>query len=97
MKMEHKMQFLSTIINEQESGADGWDAIAKKMNRYLFEKKVWKDEEFFFDGIDCEWFFSHCFYRLLSAKNSMFDRPLNVELWPYIKLAQLSRSEEPLV
>ncbi|CAI4384417.1 BDH_1b_G0025740.mRNA.1.CDS.1 [Saccharomyces cerevisiae] len=54
--MEHKMQFLSTIINEQESGANGWDEIARKMNRYLFEKKVWNNEEFFYDGIDCEWF-----------------------------------------
>ncbi|CAI4420149.1 CEL_1a_G0013720.mRNA.1.CDS.1 [Saccharomyces cerevisiae] len=39
VKMEHKMQFLSTIINEQESGANGWDEIARKINRYLFEKK----------------------------------------------------------
>ncbi|CAI4589753.1 AQG_2a_G0031570.mRNA.1.CDS.1 [Saccharomyces cerevisiae] len=71
MSMEHKMQFLSTIINEQESGANGWDEIARKMNRYLFEKKVWNNEEFFYDGIDCEWFFSHFFYRVLSAKKSM--------------------------
>ncbi|CAI4610592.1 AMH_1a_G0039000.mRNA.1.CDS.1 [Saccharomyces cerevisiae] len=97
VKMEHKMQFLSTIINEQESGANGWDEIARKMNRYLFEKKVWNNEEFFFDGIDCEWFFSHFFYRLLSAKKSMWPLPLNVELWPYIKEAQLSRSEVLLV
>ncbi|CAI4296986.1 BAD_collapsed_G0006640.mRNA.1.CDS.1 [Saccharomyces cerevisiae] len=97
VKMEHKMQFLSTIINEQESGANGWDEIAKKMNRYLFEKKVWNNEEFFFDGIDCEWFFSHFFYRLLSAKKSMWLLPLNVELWPYIKEAQLSRNEESLM
>ncbi|KAF1904527.1 LOW QUALITY PROTEIN: Cos6p, partial [Saccharomyces cerevisiae] len=96
VKMEHKMQFLSTIINEQESGANGWDEIAKKMNRYLFEKKVWKNEEFFFDGIDCEWFFSHFFYRVLSAKKSMRALSLNVELWPYIKEAQLSCSEESL-
>ncbi|CAI4609655.1 AKR_collapsed_G0034970.mRNA.1.CDS.1 [Saccharomyces cerevisiae] len=96
VKMEHKMQFLSTIINEQESGANGWDEIAKKMNRYLFEKKVWKNEEFFFDGIDCEWFFSHFFYRVLSAKKSMRTLSLNVELWPYIKEAQLSCSEESL-
>ncbi|CAI6758481.1 ANL_collapsed_G0031550.mRNA.1.CDS.1 [Saccharomyces cerevisiae] len=80
VKMEHKMQFLSTIINEQESGANGWDEIARKMNRYLFEKKVWKNEEFFFDGIDCEWFFSHFFYRVLSARKSMWPLPLNVEL-----------------
>ncbi|CAI4305191.1 CCN_G0006470.mRNA.1.CDS.1 [Saccharomyces cerevisiae] len=97
VKMEHKMQFLSTIINEQESGANGWDEIARKMNRYLFEKKVWNNEEFFFDGIDCEWFFSHFFYRLLSAKKSMWLLPLNVELWPYIKEAQLSRNEESLM
>ncbi|CAI4303745.1 BMC_2a_G0006770.mRNA.1.CDS.1 [Saccharomyces cerevisiae] len=97
VKMEHKMQFLSTIINEQESGANGWDEIAKKMNRYLFEKKAWKNEEFFFDGIDCEWFFSHFFYRVLSAKKSMWLLPLNVELWPYIKEAQLSRNEESLM
>ena len=97
MSMEHKMQFLSTIINEQESGANGWDEIAKKMNRYLFEKKVWTSEEFFFDGIDCEWFFNHFFYRLLSTKKPMFDRPLNVELWPYIKEAQLTRKQAPPV
>ncbi|GMC28428.1 unnamed protein product [Saccharomyces cerevisiae] len=97
VKMEHKMQFLSTIINEQESGANGWDEIARKMNRYLFEKKVWNNEEFFFDGIDCEWFFSHFFYRLLSAKKSMWLLPLNVELWPYIKKAQLSRGDEASV
>ncbi|CAI4960509.1 BAD_HP_G0036790.mRNA.1.CDS.1 [Saccharomyces cerevisiae] len=96
VKMEHKMQFLSTIINEQESGANGWDEIARKMNRYLFEKKVWNNEEFFFDGIDCEWFFSHFFYRVLSAKKSMRALSLNVELWPYIKEAQLSCSEESL-
>ncbi|CAI6550562.1 CFF_HP2_G0034730.mRNA.1.CDS.1 [Saccharomyces cerevisiae] len=96
VKMEHKMQFLLTIINEQESGANGWDEIARKMNRYLFEKKVWKNEEFFFDGIDCEWFFSHFFYRVLSAKKSMRALSLNVELWPYIKEAQLSCSEESL-
>ncbi|QHS76466.1 DUP/COS family protein [Saccharomyces paradoxus] len=97
MKIEHKMQFLSTIINEQEGGANGWNEIAKKMNRYLFEKKVWTNEEFFFDGIDCEWFFSHFFYRLLSSKKPMRFASLNIELWPYIKEAQLSRSEEPLV
>ncbi|CAI4304715.1 AVB_G0017450.mRNA.1.CDS.1 [Saccharomyces cerevisiae] len=97
MKMEQKMQFLSTIINEQEGGANGWNEIAKKMNRYLSEKKVWTNEEFFFDGIDCEWFFSHFFYRLLSSKKPMRFASLNIELWPYIKEAQLSRSEEPLV
>ncbi|CAI4742637.1 ALH_1b_G0047820.mRNA.1.CDS.1 [Saccharomyces cerevisiae] len=69
----------------RSNGANGWDEIARKMNRYLFEKKVWNNEEFFFDGIDCEWFFSHFFYRLLSAKKSMWLLPLNVELWPYIK------------
>ncbi|CAI4613867.1 BFH_collapsed_G0034810.mRNA.1.CDS.1 [Saccharomyces cerevisiae] len=88
VKMEHKMQFLSTIINEQESGANGWDEIAKKMNRYLFEKKVWNNEKFFYDGLDCEWFFSCFFYRLLSLKKTMWFASLNVELWPYIKEAQ---------
>ncbi|CAI4405678.1 CCN_G0027590.mRNA.1.CDS.1 [Saccharomyces cerevisiae] len=88
VKMEHKMQFLSTIIDEQESGANGWDEIAKKMNRYLFEKKVWNNEEFFYDGLDCEWFFRRFFYRLLSLKKPMWFASLNVELWPYIKEAQ---------
>ena len=88
VKMEHKMQFLSTIINEQESGANGWDEIAKKMNRYLFEKKVWNNEEFFYDGLDCEWFFSCFFYHLLSLKKTMWFASLNVELWPYIKEVQ---------
>ena len=96
VKMKHKMQFLSTIINEQESGANGWDEIAKKMNRYLFEKKVWNNEEFFYDGLDCEWFFSRFFYRLLSLKKPMWFASLNVELWPYIKEAQSARNEKPL-
>ncbi|KAJ1539167.1 Cos8p [Saccharomyces cerevisiae] len=96
VKMEHKMQFLSTIINEQESGANGWDEIAKKMNRYLFEKKVWNNEEFFYDGLDCEWFFRRFFYRLLSLKKPMWFASLNVELWPYIKEAQSARNEKPL-
>nr|CAI6538613.1 ALI_HP1_G0024340.mRNA.1.CDS.1 [Saccharomyces cerevisiae] len=96
VKMEHKMQFMSTIINEQESGANGWDEIAKKMNRYLFEKKVWNNEEFFYDGLDCEWFFSRFFYRLLSLKKPMWFASLNVELWPYIKEAQSARNEKPL-
>ena len=96
VKMEHKMQFLSTIINEQESGANGWDEIAKKMNRYLFEKKVWNNEDFFYDGLDCEWFFSRFFYRLLSLKKPMWFASLNVELWPYIKEAQSARNEKPL-
>ncbi|CAI4562240.1 CNB_1a_G0031170.mRNA.1.CDS.1 [Saccharomyces cerevisiae] len=94
--MEHKMQFLSTIINEQESGANGWDEIARKMNRYLFEKKSGIMKSFFYDGIDCEWFLATSFYRVLSAKKSMRALSLNVELWPYIKEAQLSCSEESL-
>lgn len=44
MKMEHKKQFLSTIINEQDIGAKGWDKIAKIMNRYLFEQKASLEE-----------------------------------------------------
>ncbi|CAI4037046.1 SMKI16G3430 [Saccharomyces mikatae IFO 1815] len=88
MGMEHKMQFLSTIINEQKAGANGWEEIAKKMNRYLFEKKVWKNEEFFFDGTDCERFFSGRFYHLLSSKKSRWP-----VLRPYIKEAQASRSD----
>ncbi|CAI4410392.1 CDG_1a_G0027810.mRNA.1.CDS.1 [Saccharomyces cerevisiae] len=93
VKMEHKMQFLSTIINEQESGANGWDEIARKINKFLFKKKVWNNEEFFYDGLDCEWFFSCSFYHLLSLKKTMWFASLNVELWPYIKEVQ-SRSNK---
>ncbi|CAI4562302.1 CNT_collapsed_G0031330.mRNA.1.CDS.1 [Saccharomyces cerevisiae] len=93
--MEHKMQFLSTIINEQESGANGWDEIARKMNRYLFEKKSGIMKSFSTMGLTVNGF-SHFFYRVLSAKKSMRALSLNVELWPYIKEAQLSCSEESL-
>ncbi|CAI4283252.1 BAL_1a_G0004780.mRNA.1.CDS.1 [Saccharomyces cerevisiae] len=51
VNMEHKMQFLSTIINEQESGANGWDEIAKKMNRYLLEKKSGRMKSFSSTGL----------------------------------------------
>ena len=97
MKTERKMQFLSTIINEQDSSVNGWDEIAKKMNGYLFEMKVWRNERFFFDGVDCRRFFDHHFYSLLSPKRSLFDKLLDVELWPYIKEAHVSRSDESLV
>ncbi|CAI4044277.1 Cos9p SKDI_11G0030 [Saccharomyces kudriavzevii IFO 1802] len=94
MKMEHKMQYLSTITNEQEIGANGWDQVAKRMNRYLFRQKVWKNEEFFFDGIDCQRFFERNFVGLLSSKRVTYSGSLSVELWPYIREAQSSCTDE---
>lgn len=96
MKLEHKMHYISTVISEQEVGANGWDQIAKKMNVYLFEQKVCKSQEFFFDGTDCKWFFDHNFSSSLSSKKSMWLLPLNAELWPYIKEAQSACGEESL-
>lgn len=40
VNMEGKMRFLSIIINERATGANGWGIIAKKMNSYLFEMKA---------------------------------------------------------
>ncbi|CAI4047286.1 hypothetical protein SKDZ_12G4860 [Saccharomyces kudriavzevii ZP591] len=97
MKMEHKKQFLSTIINEQDIGAKGWDKVAKRMNRYLFEQKAWRNEEYFFDGIDCQRFFERNFVSLLSCKNSISFKSLDVELWPYIRQVQSSCSDGHLV
>ncbi|CAI4055373.1 hypothetical protein SUVZ_16G4630 [Saccharomyces uvarum] len=93
MKMEDKRQFFLTI-REQEIGANGWDQIAKRMNVYLFEQKVWKTEEFFFDGIDCKWFFDHNFSNPITSKRYISRLPLNAELWPYIKEAQLACEDE---
>ncbi|CAI4408518.1 BBM_1a_G0027560.mRNA.1.CDS.1 [Saccharomyces cerevisiae] len=64
MKMEHKIQFLSIIINEPESGANGWDAIAKKMNRYLFEEKLGKTKNFFSMELTVNGFFATSFTAL---------------------------------
>ncbi|CAI4050711.1 DUP/COS family protein SKDI_15G0040 [Saccharomyces kudriavzevii IFO 1802] len=94
MKMEHKMQYLSTITNEQETGADGWNQVARRMNMYLFRQKVWKNEEFFFDGIDCQRFFERNFVGLLSSKRVTYSGSLSVELWPYIREAQSSCTDE---
>ena len=47
---------------------------------YLFEQKVCENEEFFFDEVDCKWFFDHNFSSVLSLKRSMRLLPLNVEL-----------------
>ena len=80
MKMENKMHFISTIISEQKIDANGWDQIANKMNVYLFEQKVCENEEFFFDEVDCKWFFDHNFSSVLSSKRSMRLLPLNDEL-----------------
>ncbi|CAI4054756.1 DUP/COS family protein SKDI_02G0020 [Saccharomyces kudriavzevii IFO 1802] len=97
MKNEHKMQFLSSIINEREIGANGWDHIAKRMNRYLFEQNVRKNEDFFFDGIDCKWFFNYSLCSHLSSKKTLSHVPLDVELWPYIREAQSSCTDESSV
>lgn len=61
-----------------------WEVLATNLNSYFYGNKIWNRS---FDGFDCERFFSHCFYRLLSSKKSMFDISLNVELWLYIKEA----------
>ncbi|CAI4065446.1 hypothetical protein SUVZ_09G0010 [Saccharomyces uvarum] len=95
-KMKDKMHYISTIISEQEIGAKGWDQIATKMNLYLFEQKVYANQEFFFDGADCKWFFDHNFSSSLSPKKSMWSSSLNAELWPYIKEAQSSYGDESL-
>ncbi|CAI4887642.1 ADS_G0030780.mRNA.1.CDS.1 [Saccharomyces cerevisiae] len=60
------------------------------MNRYLFGEKVWNNEEFFYDGIDCEWFLATSSTAFYLRRKSMRALSLNVELWPYIKEAQLS-------
>ncbi|CAI4057998.1 hypothetical protein SUVZ_02G6370 [Saccharomyces uvarum] len=97
MKMDDKIKYLLAITNEQEIGANRWDRIAKKMNVYLFEKKVYSNKEFFFDGIDCKRFFDCNFSSLLSSKTSVPHLSLNAELWPYIKKAQLACGGNSLV
>lgn len=52
----------------------------KEMNVYLFEQKVWKTEDFFFDGIDCKWFFDHNFSSPITSKRFIWRLPLNEEL-----------------
>lgn len=96
MKVDDKMQYLSDIINEQGASPEKWDTIARKTNTRLFEKRVWKNEEFFFDGTDCQAFFERNFSSLLFSKKSASPRSLNVELWKYIQEAQLSSNYEPL-
>ncbi|QHS75972.1 Cos10p [Saccharomyces paradoxus] len=97
MKVEDKMQYLSDIISEQGAPTERWDKIARKTNRWLFEKRVWKNEEFFFDGTDCQVFFKRNFSTLLFSKISVPSRSLNVELWQYIQEAQSASTDEPLV
>ncbi|CAI4396690.1 AHL_G0013900.mRNA.1.CDS.1 [Saccharomyces cerevisiae] len=96
MRVENKMQYLSNIINEQGAGTEGWDNIARKTNRWFLEKKVWKNEGFFFDGADCQAFFERNFSSLLFSKKSVSPRSLNVELWQYIQEAQLASHYELL-
>ncbi|EGA72470.1 Cos10p [Saccharomyces cerevisiae AWRI796] len=95
MKVDDKMQYLSDIINEQGASPEKWDTIARKTNTRLLEKRVWKNEEFFFDGTDCQAFFERNFSSLLFSKKSASPRSLNVELWKYIQEAQLSCNYEP--
>lgn len=96
MRVEDKMQYLSNIINEQGTGTERWDNIARKSNRWFFEKKVWKNKGFFFDGADCQAFFERNFSSLLFSKKFVSPRSLNVELWQYIQEAQLVSDYELL-
>lgn len=71
MEVEHKMQFLSTIISEQQKSDDNvWDKIAKRMNVYLLERNVWASGVFFLDRADCEHFFERNFLSCLPSRNS---------------------------
>lgn len=98
MKVEHRMQFLSTIISEhQKSDVNCWDQIAKKMNVYLFEQKVSGSDVFFLDGADCERFFERNFLRYLpSRKSSHPDLPI-AELLPYIRKAGIACAGKQLI
>lgn len=98
MKVEHRMQFLSTIISEhQKSDVNCWDQIAKKMNVYLFEQKVSGSDVFFLDGADCERFFERNFLRYLpSRKSSHPDLPI-AELLPYIRKADIACAGKQLI
>lgn len=87
MRLENRIQFLSVIIKAQDSfSGDTWDAVAKEMNIYLFEQKVWRSDQFFFDGAECEQFFRRHFADV-PVKKSSPTGDLNSELWPYIKEA----------
>ncbi|CAI7151012.1 BEM_collapsed_G0024230.mRNA.1.CDS.1 [Saccharomyces cerevisiae] len=98
MKVEHRMQFLSTIISEhQKSDVNCWDQIAKKMNVYLFEQKVSGSDVFFLDGADCVRFFERNFLRYLpSRKSSHPDLPI-AELLPYIRKADIACAGKQLI
>ncbi|CAI4389459.1 BAQ_1a_G0025560.mRNA.1.CDS.1 [Saccharomyces cerevisiae] len=98
MELEHKMRFLSTIISEhQKSDVNCWDQIAKKMNVYLREQKVFDSDAFFLDGADCERFFERDFLRNLpSRKSSHLGLPI-AELLPYIKKADIACSGKQLI
>lgn len=83
MKLENKIQFLSVIIKSRDSlSGDTWDAVARKMNVYLFDQKVLTSDQFFFDGTECEQFFKRHFAEAPVKKSS--PTGLNPELWPYI-------------
>ena len=92
------MRFLSTIISEhQKSDVNCWDQIAKKMNVYLREQKVFDSDAFFLDGADCERFFERDFLRNLpSRKSSHLGLPI-AELLPYIKKADIACSGKQLI
>lgn len=85
----HKLQYLSSIIGELgKSNANGWDIIAKKMNLYMCEQKIWGLDVFFFDGDDCAHFFDHYFLSDLPPRKSFWPLLPNAELLPYIEKAQ---------
>lgn len=98
MEVEHKLQYLSTIISEQKN-SDGnvWDKIAKRMNAYLLERKVWGSDVFFFDGADCEHFFERNFLRHLPSRASSRPELPIAELLPYIEKAQTACGGDQLL
>lgn len=87
MKMDDKMQFLQIVISERENGVIRWDEIARKMNIYLYERRVYGNLAYFFEDDIC---------GPSSSEKPVSQLPLHFELWPYIEEAQSACGDESL-
>ena len=58
MKIEARLTFLKTVsLVRPHAQVEGWNVVAKRMNKYMYEEKGWHSKEFFHDGEDCSRYF----------------------------------------
>ena len=99
MKIEERLKFLKTIsLVKPHAQIEGWNIVAKRMNKYMYEEKGWHNREFFYNGEDCLNAFKMEFASVLSSTKPINhgSRSKYLDLKPFIETAVRYNEDEDM-